>query len=81
MKILDIFRRRRHAYRDLFAKDDPNVRKVLADLKRFCRYQASTFSEDANRQSYLNGRRDVLERILGFVHFTEDEIRNMKEDS
>lgn len=80
MNILDLCKRRHYAYRDLFNPDDPNARRVMGDLKRFCRYQTSTFSDDPYRQSYLNGRRDVLERILSFVNFSDDEIKRMKEE-
>lgn len=76
----DIFKRRQRAYRDVFGPDDPATRRVLADLKRFCRHQKSTFHSDPNIQSYQNGRRDVLERIFSFLNLTEEQISSMKED-
>jgi len=74
------FIRRRRAYRDLFNETDPTARIVLSDLKRFCRYQKSTFHTDPLMQSYLNGRRDVLERIFEFTDLTKEQINEMKED-
>ena len=75
------FIRRRSAYRDIFNADDPVSRIVLADLKRFCKHNKSTFNTDPLMQSYLNGRRDVLERIFSFTNLTEDQINRMTEDS
>ena len=77
---IQAFIRRRRAYRDLFNSDDRTARIVIGDLKRFCRYQKSTFNTDPHMQSYLNGRRDVLERIFEFLDLTKDQIEQMKED-
>ncbi len=77
---IKMFVRRRRAYRDLFNAENPQARIVLADLKRFCRHHKSTFHSDPLMQSYLNGRRDVLERIFQFLNLTQDQINELKED-
>lgn len=62
--------RARH-YRALFLDDDGEVslhgRKVLADLGRFCRADASTFHADPRIHALLEGRREVLLRLINFL--------------
>lgn len=72
-------RTRRACYREVFGVDSIAVRRVMTDLKRFCRYQTSTFSTEPHMQSYLNGRRDVLERIIGFLNLNDDQISRLYE--
>jgi hypothetical protein len=70
---LDVARRianavRARHYRALFLDEDGEVsihgRKVLADLNRFCRGNASTFHADPRTHALLEGRREVLLRLL-----------------
>ena len=75
-----LFKRRTAAYRTLFNEQDANSRIVMTDLKRFCRYNKSTFHTDPNQQSYLNGRRDVMERIFLFLDLTQEQINSIKEE-
>ena len=77
--MINFFRKRNKAYREVFDLNSDNVCAVLADLKKFCRHNASTFSEDSNRQSYLNGRRDVLERILQNINISDEQISKIEE--
>lgn len=77
---IDIFKRRQRAYRDIFGAEDPATRRVIADLKRFCRHNQSTYTNDPYKSAYLNGRRDVLERIFSYLNLTEDQINAMKEN-
>lgn len=78
-KRLQFLRTRRACYRDVFNGDDRSVRRVMTDLKKFCRYQTSTFSTDPHMQSYLNGRRDVLERIIQALNLTDEQISRLYE--
>ncbi len=52
---------RGQAYRSTF--DGPVAKIVLEDLAHFCRANESTFHEDPNMASKLDGRREVFLRI------------------
>lgn len=78
-KRLHFLRTRRACYRDVFGGNSLAVRRVMTDLKKFCRYQTSTFSTDPHMQSYLNGRRDVLERIIEALNLTDEQISRLYE--
>lgn len=72
---------RRRAYRDVFTH--PRAETVLADLKRFAHIGQSSFSEadiHGRRQAYIEGRREVVERIIGYLNVSDDDLRRMKED-
>lgn len=72
---------RRAAYKDVFTH--PQAKNVLADLKRFCYYDKPNFNDadvTGRRQAFIEGRRDVLLRILGFMNATEEQITQIKED-
>lgn len=69
---------RARAYRNTF--NNPEGKKVLADLRRFCR--ATLPSADVNnvQTTYLlEGRREVWLRILGHLHMTDEDIMNLVE--
>lgn len=74
----DIFKRKQRAYEDLFSESSKSTQIVIGDLKKFCRYMESTYDPDPYRQSYLNGRRDVLERILSYVDFSPEQMHEMQ---
>ena len=75
--------RRAHHYRSVFLDEDgaPSAsgQKMLADLDRFCRGNKSTFSPDPRVHALLEGRREVLLRILNFIGIPSDEIRQFVE--
>lgn len=75
-------RRARH-YRAVFldADGDPSVHaeKVLADLRRFCRVNASTFHADPRIHALLEGRREVALRILTFIGLDSAELDSFVE--
>ena len=69
---------RARAYRNTF--NNPEGKKVLADLRRFCR--ATLPSADVNnvQTTYLlEGRREVWLRILGHLNMTDEDIMNLVE--
>lgn len=75
--------RRAHHYRAVFLEEDGKLsvsaEKMLADLDRFCRGNKSTFSPDARVHALLEGRREVLLRILNFIGVPSDEIKQFVE--
>ncbi len=73
------FQRKQRAYEDMFGANHNATKIVVSDLKKFCRYMESTYDPDPYRQSYLNGRRDVLERILSYIDFSPAQMHEMQE--
>lgn len=72
-------RRRRAAYAKTF--DNPEGRKVLADLRRFCRASVPTADVNNVHTTFLlEGRREVWLRIASLLQLTDDEIANLIED-
>jgi len=70
---------RRRAYRATF--NSIEGRKVLADLRRFCR--ASVPTADVNNTNVtflLEGRREVFLRIISHMNLTEDDIFELVEE-
>lgn len=69
---------RREAYRRVF--QGPHADVVLADLKRFCRATAPTHTPgDPYTTAFLEGRREVFNRIQSFVHMDDARLHNLKE--
>ena len=54
--------------------DSETGKKVLADLKKFCRDRESTFSVDPRAHALLEGRREVLLRIQHHLEMPLDEL-------
>ncbi len=75
--------RRAMHYRACFTGDDGKVslhgEKMLADLTRFCRGNASAFDPDPRIHALLEGRREVLLRILNFLNVDSAELARFVE--
>lgn len=75
--------RRAMHYRACFTGDDGKVslhgEKMLADLNRFCRGNASTFDPDPRIHALIEGRREVLLRIIGFLNVDSAELARFVE--
>ena len=70
---------RRRAYRAAF--DNPEGRKVLADLRRFCRASVPTADVNNVQTTYLlEGRREVWCRIQAHLQLTEDDVFKLIEE-
>ena len=70
---------RRRAYRAAF--DNPEGRKVLADLRRFCRASVPTADVNNVHTTYLlEGRREVFLRITAHLQLTEDDVFKLIEE-
>ena len=55
--------------------------RVLADLRRFCRANDTTFTPgDPYTTSLLEGRRETWNHIIGLVHIDESTIHHLSED-
>lgn len=74
------FQRRQSAYKKTF--DNPEGRKVLADLRRFCRATQPTADvNNVNATFLLEGRREVWCRISAHLQLTDEDVYNLIEDS
>lgn len=71
-RALDLLRRRKRAYQLSF--NSPSGQVVLADLNRFCRGARSTFHQDPRVAANLDGRREVLLRILRHLELTSEQL-------
>lgn len=72
---------RRGAYKDVFKH--PQAKNVLADLKRFCYYDKTSFNNGdvtGRQQAFIEGRREVYLRIIRFMNATDEQIAQQKED-
>lgn len=76
--------RRAHNYKLVFMDDDgtPSLagQKMLADLNRFCRGNKSTYDPDPRAHALLEGRREVLLRILNFIGIPSHELNQYVEN-
>jgi hypothetical protein len=79
MQVPKILIRRSGAYRKTFS--GPEGRKVLADLKRFCKATVPTANIKNVNATYLaEGRREVWLRILSHINLTDEEIHILTEE-
>lgn len=74
-----ILKYRRASYAKTF--DNPAGKKVLADLRRFCRADVPTADVNNVHTTFLlEGRREVYLRILSHLNLTEEDVYNLTED-
>jgi hypothetical protein len=76
--------RRRDAYRRTFLDADGrpnrNAERVLADLRRFCRATAPSFTPgDPYTTALLEGRREVWNRLMAFLQLDDDRVWHLTE--
>ena len=70
---------RGRAYRATF--NNPQGRKVLADLRRFCRASVPTADVNNVHTTYLlEGRREVFLRITAHLQLTEEDVFKLIEE-
>ena len=70
---------RGRAYRATF--NNPQGRKVLADLRRFCRASVPTADVNNVHTTYLlEGRREVFLRIVSMLQLTDEDVVKLIED-
>lgn len=70
--------RRAMHYQRVFLDNDGtpslSARKVLADLRKFCRVDRSTFEVDPRAHALLEGRREVALRILTMIGLKGEDL-------
>ena len=82
--------RRRRAYRSAFLDSQGRLtthgEAIIADLKRFCRFEQSiTVISPVSRQTDVpasfqaEGRREVLNRILAHLHVSDADLVRIQE--
>ena len=76
---MSIFNRRAGAYRKVF--QSPDGKRVLADLRRFCRADTSCADvTNVHTTFLLEGRREVWLRIQAQLALTDEQITQLVED-
>lgn len=79
MRLNPLLNQRRKAYRNTF--DNPEGRRVLADLRRFCRADRPTADVNNVYTTYLlEGRREVWLRVMSHLNLTEEDVIHLIED-
>lgn len=79
MNLNPFFLRRQSAYKRVFSS--PEGRKVLADLRRFCRATVPTADVNNVQATYLlEGRREVWCRIQAHLQLTDEDVYNLIEE-
>lgn len=74
-----MLRWRKPAYQKTF--DNPEGRKVLADLRRFCRATVPTADvNNVNTTFLLEGRREVWLRIIAHLNLTDEDVVKLIEE-
>lgn len=74
-----MIRLRRPAYAKTF--NNPEGRKVLADLRRFCKVSVPTADVSNVHATYLmEGRREVFLRIATMLSLTDEDVTQLIED-
>jgi len=73
--------RRRHflSVFDLSGDRGRDVERVLADLRDFCRAEASTFDPDPHMAAFRAGKREVWLRIQYFLNLSDAEVNRLVE--
>jgi hypothetical protein len=75
METLDYLRERKAAYQLTFA--GPHSERVMADLKRFCRAEATCFNADPRIHAVLEGRREVFLRIQEHMNLGLEDLATL----
>lgn len=90
MTVYERFRRLRDSFRACFEKGhwfkhgEPDVlsehaRRVMTELKRFCRANESTFDADARVHALREGRRETLLRIQHILNLSDGDLLKLKD--
>lgn len=79
-----VFRKRAQAWRDAIKPNGTLTQSgetILSDLRQFCRGDTSThIPGDTHSSANLEGRREVWLRICTYLHMSEEDIFNLRED-
>ena len=62
------------SYQRVFLKKGVDTDKVLSDLAKFCRANASTYQADPRLSDVLIGRREVWLRIQHHLQLSDDQL-------
>jgi hypothetical protein len=62
------------AYRLVFGAQTPEALRVTADMRLFCRADASTFHPDPRVHALLEGRREWWLHVDKYLRLTADEL-------
>ena len=66
------------SYKRLFDTEDG--KKIMQDLEKFCRYNATTRGNSPSDTEYNEGKRVVVLRIKNFVNITEETLTKLGEE-
>ena len=64
------------AYRLMFGAETPEARKVMTDMRLFCRADNSAFHPDARVHALLEGRREWWLHVDKYMRLSVDDLYN-----
>lgn len=70
----ELMQERQTAYSRIFVGDAVAAGAVMQDLRRFCRADSTTFHPDPRVHAALEGRREVVLRILDYTTLSIDDL-------
>lgn len=73
-KLKGLLTLRKQAFQQVFNPNSVYAQRVIRDLAKFCRANATTFHQDARMHAVLEGRREVWLRIEQHLRLTPDEL-------
>lgn len=76
-EVFGFMHRRKQAYQLTFQVNQPANVEVMEDLMKFCRYRESTFHPDARIAANLDGRREVMLRIMNHLNLSEEQLAQL----
>lgn len=65
---------RKQSYEMVFKQDNRFVKEVMKDLAKFCRLNDSCFNPDPRIHAILEGRREVILRIMKHINLDHDQL-------
>lgn len=71
---MDILKERKRAFQLAFGESNPAGQAVLADLRAFCRADATCFHADPRIHAVLEGRREVWLRVQEYLSCSVEEL-------
>jgi hypothetical protein len=72
---------KRRCYQATFLPDggSPDAERVLADLRRFCRADSTTFDPDPQMAAFKAGKREVWLRINYYLNLDDAAVHRLVE--
>lgn len=81
---IDLLRKRKRAYQNVFNESSADARRVLADLRSICPEDPTTGANGGadEHKVYINiGKRKVYSHIMSMLNITEEDVLAMSREA